>query len=149
MIRSPRVHSRCPRCGLEDVDLFGVEDGVEGGGVFAVSVAEQEPHRVQARVEVGGEIPGLLGGPVLGGVGGDSGDVQASGGVFEEGEGVEAVAECGVEVEEVDRDDAVGLGGEELLPGRTTAAWSRVDRSTGMQAMRGGQRPWSVAVFSG
>jgi hypothetical protein len=38
--------------------------------------------------------------------------------VFEEGEGVEAVAEGGVEVEEVDSDDAVGLVGEELSPGR-------------------------------
>jgi hypothetical protein len=60
-------------------------------------------------------------------VGGDAGDVQPSGGVFEEGQGVELGAECGVGVEEIDRNDGVGLAGEELLPGRAAAAWSRVD----------------------
>ena len=47
--------------------------------------------------------------------------------MFEEGEGVEAVAEGGVEVEEVDSDDAVGLVGEDLSPGRARPARGRVN----------------------
>jgi hypothetical protein len=53
------------------------KNGVEGGGVLVLSVAEQEAQRVEARAEFGGEIPGLLHCPVPGGVGGDAGDVQA------------------------------------------------------------------------
>ena len=60
-------------------------------------------------------------------MGDDSSDVQASGGVFEEGEGVEPVAECGVEVEEIGRDDGVGLAGEEVFPGRTATARRWID----------------------
>jgi len=47
--------------------------------------------------------------------------------VFEEGQCVEACAEHGVEVQEVRRDDALGLGSEELTPGRAGAAWCWVD----------------------
>jgi hypothetical protein len=60
-------------------------------------------------------------------VGGDAGDVQPSGVVLEERERVEAVAERGVEVEEVDGDDAVRLVGQELSPGWTGTAWRWVD----------------------
>ena len=71
---------------------------------------------------VTGEVPGLLRGPCLGRVGGDAGDVQAPGVVFEECLCLEPCAEHGVDVEEAGRDDALGLGGEELPPGRATAA---------------------------
>jgi hypothetical protein len=77
--------------------------------------------------EVGGEVPGLLRRPCLGWVRGDAGDVQAPGVVFEEHQCVETFAECGVDVEEVRRDDALGLGGEELPPGRPGTARGRVD----------------------
>jgi hypothetical protein len=58
---------------------------------------------------------------------GDSGDVQPSCAVFEEGQCVEAVAESGVEVEEVDCDDALGLVGEELSPCLAGPARSWID----------------------
>jgi hypothetical protein len=48
--------------------------------------------------------------------------MEASGAVFEEGQRVQALTERGVDVEEVRRDDALGLGGKELPPGRTAAA---------------------------
>jgi hypothetical protein len=64
-------------------------------------------------------------------VGGDAGDVQPSGVVLEEREGVDAVAERGVEVEEVDGDDRVRVVGEELCPGWTGTAWGRVDTVSG------------------
>ena len=79
-----RVHSSCPGRSLQDADLFGLEDGVESGGVFAVSVAQQKPHRSHLGTELGGEIPRLLSGPVAGGAGGHAGDMQPSGGVFKE-----------------------------------------------------------------
>jgi len=84
-------------------------------------------------------------------VGGDAGDVQASGAVFEERQCVEAFAEHGVEVEEVGRDDALGLGGEEFSPGRTAPAWCRVDvrvvqdppdGRVGDAMVEAGQFPW-------
>jgi hypothetical protein len=33
------VYAGCLGCGLEDVDLFGLEDGVERGGVLVIPVA--------------------------------------------------------------------------------------------------------------
>jgi hypothetical protein len=92
-----------------------------------VSVAKEEAQRVEAGAEVGGEIARLLYGPILRRVGGDTGDVQPSCAVFEEGEGVEAFAECGVDVEEVGFDDAAGLVGQKLFPGGAASAWGRVD----------------------
>ncbi|WP_246107765.1 hypothetical protein [Saccharothrix saharensis] len=47
--------------------------------------------------------------------------------MLEERQRVEAFAEHSVEVEEVGRDDALGLGGEQFSPGRAGAAWRRVD----------------------
>jgi hypothetical protein len=49
--------------------------------------------------------------------------VQPSCVVFEEDQGVETFAEGGVDVEEVCRDDAAGLVGEELPSGET--GWAR------------------------
>jgi hypothetical protein len=86
------VHPWCPGRGFEDVHLLGLEDGVEGGGVVVVSVAEQEAHRVEARAEIGGEVPCLVNRPVPGRMRGDAGDVQPSCAVLEEGQCVEARA---------------------------------------------------------
>ena len=52
---------------------------------------------------------------------------------------VEPLAERGVDVEEVRRDDAFGLGGEELAPGRAGAAWRRIDTCR-MQDLPNGRR---------
>jgi hypothetical protein len=76
MIRSQWAFMRGVRGrGLEDVDLFGLEDGLEGGGVLAVAVARQEPRRLQPYSETGGTVAGLWGGPIGGGMGGHTGDV--------------------------------------------------------------------------
>jgi hypothetical protein len=114
-------------CAGQDVHVFGSEDGVEGGRVLRVAVAEQEAERAQPRTGIGGEVAGLLCCPVLGGVLGDAGDVQPSCAVFEEYQGVEAFAEGGVDVEEVRGDDAASLVGEELLPGGTGSAWCGIN----------------------
>lgn len=83
---------------------------------------------VVKRIAAQGEVSGLLHGPRLCGVGGDAGDVRAPGAVFKERQCVQTSTEHGVDVEEIRRDDALGLGGEELAPGRAAAAWYRVCR---------------------
>jgi hypothetical protein len=71
-------------------------------------------------------------------VSGDAGDVQPSCAVLEEGQWVEARAERGVEVEEVDRDDRVSLAGEELPPGWAATARGRIDPGRGEDVPHGG-----------
>jgi hypothetical protein len=73
----------------------------------------------------------LLGDPGSGGVGGDRGDVYAAAVVLDHHEDVEAAQEDGVDVGEVDREDRVGLSGEELSPGRagTVAGRDRCRRT--------------------
>jgi len=50
-------------------------------------------------------------------MGGDPGDVHAAGAVLDHDEDVEAAEEDGVDVGEADREDRVGLRGQELSPG--------------------------------
>jgi hypothetical protein len=59
------VYSRCSRCGGEDVGAVGAEHLVEGVGVFAVAVAEQEAQRVRAAAEIASEVSRLLRRPRL------------------------------------------------------------------------------------
>jgi hypothetical protein len=77
--------------------------------------------------EVQEQVAGLLGHPGAGGMGGDPGDVHAAAAVLDHDEDVEAAQEDGVDVGEVDREDRVCLGGEELLPGRAGASWGGVE----------------------
>ena len=49
---------------------------------------------------------------------GDVGQVDAAGAVPDDDRGVDAPQEHGVHVDEVDREDAAGLCGQELLPSR-------------------------------
>jgi hypothetical protein len=51
-------------------------------------------------------------------MGGDPGDVHAAGGVLDDDQDVDPAEEDGVDVGEVDGEDRVGLGGQELLPRR-------------------------------
>jgi hypothetical protein len=80
----------------------------------------------------------LLGGPGCGRVCGDGGDVQAPCVVFEEDQGVQALQADGVDVGEVAGEQAGGLCGEELGPGRASPARGRVD-SCGVQDVPDGR----------
>jgi hypothetical protein len=71
-------------------------------------------------------------------VGGHTGDVEPSGGVLEERQDVEPVAQGGVDVEEIDRDDGVGLAGQELPPGRTASAGCGIDAGGVQNLLDGG-----------
>jgi hypothetical protein len=122
-----RVRARCPHWGAEDADVGAGEHRVEGGGELAVPVTDQEPKLLGSVAEVHQQVAGLLGDPGAGGMGGDSGDVHAAAAVLDHDEEVEAPEEDGVDVGEVDGEDRVGLGGEELSPGWAGASWGGVE----------------------
>jgi hypothetical protein len=52
------VHLRHVGCAGEDVYVVGLEDGVEGGRVLRVAVAEEEAERAQLCAEIRGEVAG-------------------------------------------------------------------------------------------
>jgi hypothetical protein len=70
-----------------------------------------------ASVAANEQVAGLLGKPGAGGMSGDAGDLHAAAAVLDHHQDVEATQEDGVDVGEVDGEDRLGLGGEELLPG--------------------------------
>ena len=59
--------------------------------------------------------------------GGDTGDVHAAAPVLDHNEQVESTEEVGVDVGEVDREDRLGVGRQELSPGRAGPVRSGVD----------------------
>jgi hypothetical protein len=73
------------------------------------------------------QVAGLLGYPGTGRVGGDPGEVHVASTVLDDEEDVEAAQEDGVDVGEVDREDRVGLRGQELSPGRAGPSGRRID----------------------
>ena len=113
-----RVRPRCPYRSADDPYVGTGEDRVEGGSELAVPVADQEPEPVGALAEIHQQVAGLLGHPGIGWVGGDPGEVHAATLVLDHDEDVEAAQEDGVDVGEVDREDRMGLRGQELSPGR-------------------------------
>jgi len=62
-----------------------------------------------------------------GGVGGDPGDVRTAAVVFDDDEDVEATQEHGIDLGEVDREDRMGLRGQELSPARTGPSGRRIE----------------------
>jgi len=62
--------------------------------------------------------------------------VDVAGAVLNDDQGIEAPQQHGVHVDEIDRQNAVGLGGQELLPGRPRPAGRGIDPS-GMQDLVG------------
>ena len=94
---------------------------------LGISVADQEPELLGAVTEVHQQVAGLLGDPRAGGMGGDPGEEHAAAAVLDHYEDVEAAQEDGVDVGEVDREDRVGLRGQELPPARSGPAWCGVD----------------------
>ena len=104
--------------GADDADVGASEHCIEGGGELAVPVTDQEPKLLGSITEVHEQVAGLLSDPGPGGMSGYSRYVHAAAAVLDHHEDVEAAQEDGVDVGEVDREDRVGLRGEELPPGR-------------------------------
>jgi hypothetical protein len=125
MIRSQCAFIRGACGALVRVSVCSAWKTASKAGVRGVSVTDEKARRVQAGAEVGGQIPRLLRDPASRRVSGDAREVQTSRAMLQEGEGGQALAECGVDVEEVDRDEVAGLVGQGLLPGGTASARSR------------------------
>ena len=75
--------------GLDDPDALGGKDGVQGRGELGVSVAYEELGWLGPLGECHAEVPGLLGYPGTGGVGGDAGVLDEARVVLDENEYVE------------------------------------------------------------
>lgn len=71
-----RIHAWSRRCTEQHLHLLRREDSVEGAGVLAVPVAQDEAQRLDTAAQVAGEVAGLLGRPLRGRVRGDAADVQ-------------------------------------------------------------------------
>ena len=116
------VRFGCLRRAGQNRDAARQEDGVEPGGELAGAVPDQEFDSSRARAGFHQEATGGLGCPCAVGVRADTGQVGVAGAVLDDDQRVDAPQEHGVHVDEIDRQDAAGLGGQELLPGRARAA---------------------------
>jgi hypothetical protein len=94
-----RIRPRCSHRRLDDPDVDGGEDGVEGGGELAVSVSDEEPEAAVGVIEAHEQIACDLGEPGSGRMGGDAEDVHPTAGVLDDEECVEPVQGDCVEVE--------------------------------------------------
>jgi len=77
--------------------------------------------------EVHQDVAGCLRRPGAVRVRGDAGQVNPAGAVLDHDQCVDAPQQHGVHVDEVDCEDAAGLRGQELLPGRARAAGRGID----------------------
>ena len=69
-----RIRPWCAHRRLDDPDVDGGEDRVEGGGELGVAVADEEQKAAVGVVEVHEQVAGLLGEPGAGGVRGGATD---------------------------------------------------------------------------
>src|ERR1035441_3647408 len=122
-----RVHAGRPDFAEHSPDPGVGEDCVERTREFAVAVADHESDPVRLVADIHDQVAGLLGGPFPGGMQRDAEDPDAPGRVLYYGEdiGLSAVEQVGRE--EVARQDRLGLGTQELRPGRPGAPRRGVD----------------------
>ena len=113
-----RVHARSLDGGPPDRGAGGLEDGVGRSREVGAAVADQEPEALEPLAESQGQVPGLLGGPRAGGVRGDAAQVHPAGVVLDEHQHVQPFQQDCVNVQEVNGQDPVGLGVQELPPRR-------------------------------
>jgi hypothetical protein len=103
------------------------EDGVERVGVLGIPVSDQELQAVGPLAEVHERVPGLLHGPRGGRVSGDAGQVNAAMVMLDDEQHIEPTEKHGIDMEEVDRGDCLGLSGQELPPAAGGALRRGVD----------------------
>src|ERR1039458_9973111 len=119
-VRTGRSH----RC-LDHLDTFGGEHLVEAGGELCVAVRDEELKGPTLLGEIPCEVAGNLGDEGAGRMIGDPEDVDYAALDLDDEQHIELGALAGVHDEEVGGQDAARLGGEELLPPRSTArSWS-------------------------
>jgi hypothetical protein len=122
-----RVHPRCLRSGQQYAQALAPEYLIEHAGELTVPVSDQEFEVSDALTQLDRQVPGLLGHPGAGRVGGDPEDADTAGGVLDDGKAIQAGQGDGVDGEEVAGQDSFRLGIEELPPGRAGSAGCRVD----------------------
>jgi hypothetical protein len=108
--------------GLDDPQPFTAEHLIEGARKLRVSIAKHELQAVYSSAQVHEEIPGLLRHPLPGRMAGDTGKMNPAVEVLDEDQHIQSGSEHRIDVEEVGGDDARGLGGEKLFPGRARAS---------------------------
>jgi hypothetical protein len=125
--------------------------GRRGGGRLAIrrppgerrgwraACTSPEPELLAAVAKVHQEVAGLLAHPGAGGMSGDPAEMEAAA-VLDHHEHIKGGAGDGVDVREVNREDRVGLGGEELLPGRPGPSRGGVDPAASRIFHGGGRR---------
>jgi hypothetical protein len=99
---------------------------IEGSGEVAVAVAEQEPE-AGLLIKRAKEIPGLLGDPGAGGVGGDTGEVDSSAVQLDEEQHIQPLQEHAVHGAKVTGHDAGCLPAQERPPGGGRMSWRRLE----------------------
>src|SRR5512133_2975188 len=103
MIQALPAHSTDPALGdgvgvrgldryTDDLRTDRAPDVIEGPGELAVAVADQESEAALL-IKCAKEIPGLLGDPGAGGVGGDTGEVDSSGVQLDEEQDIQSLQE--------------------------------------------------------
>lgn len=95
------------------------------------------------------KVAGCLRCPGAVGVRGDAGQVNAAGAVLDDDQGIETPQEHGIHVDEIGRQNAAGLRGQELLPRRSRTARCGVDPGV-MRDLpnRGGAMGWPSLTSS-
>ena len=122
-----RVHPRYADPGLSNRDTAVGQNGIESGGVFAVSVPDQVLHGGAGVLQIHDQVSCHLGGPGCGGVCGCAEDADAAGGVLDDGEDDQPCSGQGAGVEEVGGEEGVGLAAQEGGPGEVVAVGRGLD----------------------
>ena len=112
-----RVRPRRLDRGLDDPHAGRGEDRIEGRGELGIAVPEQELDTVSLILEGHQQVACLLGHPLPRRMGGDPGQVHAPCAVLDEEQHVQTAEKRGIDMEEVDGEDRLGLGLQERPPG--------------------------------
>jgi hypothetical protein len=103
------------------------EDRVEQCRVLPIPIPDHVLHPAAGIVEVHDEVPGRLGNPRRGRVGGGAENAYPAGRVFDDRQDVQPGAGQRRRLEEVGGEDGLGLGALERRPGVAGALGCRVD----------------------
>ena len=109
-----RIHPRRLNGGADNPDASGLEHCVERGGEAGVPVMQHELHPRPGVLRVDQQVPCLLHYPGLDGVLGGAKDPDAAGAVLDDGQDIDLGAVEQVGGEEVQRQDPLRLGPQEL-----------------------------------
>ena len=105
-----------------DGHAFGAEDLVEAGGELGVSIVEEIAGLEDAVLQLPGQVAGLLGHPLAGGVGGDAGKMDLAAGELYKEEDVQALEPDGLDSEEVAGRHLGCMLADELAPSAMASA---------------------------